>query len=208
MESCECYNKLARWFRKQHCRDYFYLPDKIEYECKKQQYDTIRYCRSYLEHSQNLIELRNKKMSIATAITNFKNRINAIYDVLEEKQAEMPKKKDTRNLPQTIESVPTSLDAKEEYTMVRRSDGVKSFYLIEGTLSTDSIAGLSDAVEVKLGANVTDIAGGVFSDCALLTSVTIRNKTWQDAIDNSYWGISDPNIMHGDWDKYISFANA
>jgi len=92
--------------------------------------------------------------------------------------------------------------------MIKYSNDVKSFYLIEEELDIDTIPNLSDAVEVKLGTNITDIAFNVFNVCASLTSVTILNKTWQDAIDNSYWGISDPNIIHGDWDKYLSFANA
>ena len=82
-------------------------------------------------------------------------------------------------------------------------NGIEAFFELTGTLSADMVPGLSNAVEFQTGIEVIDIAAGTFSDCALLTSVTIHNKTWQDAIDNNYWGISDPNIMHGDWDKYI-----
>ena len=84
----------------------------------------------------------NKKMSIATAITDFKNRINAIYDILEQNNAEMSEKKDTSNLPSTIETVQISLDSNEEYTMIKYSNDVKSFYLIEGELDTH-ILGIS-----------------------------------------------------------------
>ena len=97
----------------------------------------------------------------------------------------------------------------EVYTKMKFQNGIEAFFELTGTLNADMVPGLSDAVEFQAGIEITDIAAGLFSDCSQLTSVTIRNKTWQETIDNySSWGISDPNIMHGDWDKYLSFANA
>ena len=46
-------------------------------------------------------------MSIATAITDLQGRIEDAYDALEDKGATMPSVRNTANMPDAIESIPT-----------------------------------------------------------------------------------------------------
>ncbi len=138
-------------------------------------------------------------MSIQTAINDLSARIQSAFTALEAKGIDVPAQKTTTTLKSILETA--ELCQTDIYTKIKYQNGVETFFEIDGTLDTNLIPNLSDIVEFNVGINVDDIASNMFSDCISLTSVTIHNKTWQDVIDNNYWGIQDPNIIHGDWDK-------
>ena len=149
--------------------------------------------------------MEKDEMSIQTAIDGLSARIQAAFAALEEKGADLPEQKTTRTLKTALEDMPVT--PAEAYTKVKFQNGTEAFFELAGTLDASAVPGLSDAVEFQAGAEVTDIAAGTFSGCSQLTSVTIRGKTWQDAIDGGYWGVPDPSVIRGDWDRYLSFAN-
>ena len=143
-------------------------------------------------------------MNIATAIENLSVRIQESFDALKSKGFNIPDYRSTYTLKTAIEAIKSI----NSYTRIKYSNGVEGLFDISGTLYSDLVPNLSDAIDIQIGDDIVDIEVEALSNCSKLTNFTIHGKTWRDVVDNAYWGIPNPNIMHGDWDKYVNFANA